>query len=212
MSEADAVPEAREPADPVPSEQLLAQFQAGDADALERLWARYLPRLKRWAHARLPACGRSLADTEDLVQDAFVRSLAHLKTFAPRGPHTLAAYVMRTIRNQIYDTLRRVKRGPGFDELDTEAHVDDGPSPLEQLVGREAVERYEAALLRLSEDDQALLRFHLELGSNDAELVELLDKPSVAAARMARGRALARLARHMEALAAEGVHVRNRTR
>ena len=39
----------------------------------------------------------------------------------------------------------------------------------------------------------------VELGCDDREIVELFEKPSLDAARMARGRALVRLARAMQA-------------
>jgi hypothetical protein len=37
-----------------PTLTLLQRLRAGDAAARERLVARYLPRLTRWAHGRLP--------------------------------------------------------------------------------------------------------------------------------------------------------------
>ena len=71
---------ARRPARPDPPDDahsslcLLQQAQAGDQDALNRLVARYLPRLKRWAAGRLPVWARDLSDTQDLVQETLVRA------------------------------------------------------------------------------------------------------------------------------------------
>jgi hypothetical protein len=47
----------------------------GTAAARERLFARYLPVLKRWAHHRLPRAARALRDTDDLVQDTLLNAL-----------------------------------------------------------------------------------------------------------------------------------------
>jgi len=47
---------------------LIGRIQDGDRDARELLVQRCLPALRRWAHGRLPAYGRSLSDTDDLVQ------------------------------------------------------------------------------------------------------------------------------------------------
>ena len=46
-----------------PTLTLLQRLRAGDAAARERLVARYLPRLTRWAHGRLPTGARDLSDT-----------------------------------------------------------------------------------------------------------------------------------------------------
>jgi RNA polymerase sigma-70 factor (ECF subfamily) len=179
------------------SSELLARFQAGDAASLERLWMRYLPRLKRWAHGRLPSSVRDAAATDDLVQDAFVRSLAHLRTFDARNSQSLFCYFRTIIFNQIRDYLRTSARRPQRSEADFEGHVAREPSPLEEVLGAEAVARYDRARASLSEDDQDLIVAFVELRCTDAELAELLEKPSVDAARVARGRALARLARAM---------------
>ena len=179
------------------SEELVLQYQAGDLQALDRLWVRYLPRLKRWGHGRLPAASRHDTNTDDLVQDAFVRSLAHLRTLKPRGPKCLFAYFRKILLNQIRDYARRNGRRPRREELDAEQHEDRAPSPLEQVLGQELLGRYEVALESLAEDDQELILAFVELRCTDQELAELFEKPSADAARMARGRALARLARAM---------------
>jgi DNA-directed RNA polymerase specialized sigma24 family protein len=60
------------------------------------------------------------------------------------------------------------------------------------------LERYHRALDSLSQDDQDIVLAVIELGCTDRELAELFEKPTTNAARMARGRAVARLARAME--------------
>jgi RNA polymerase sigma-70 factor, ECF subfamily len=180
--------------------ELISRFQAGDERSLERLWARYLPRLRKWAHGRLPSRGHNAADTDDLIQDSFVRSLTHLRTLKPRGPQSLMSYFKVMILNQIRDYVRQSLRRP-VREIDEAVEQKAGgtPSPLEQLLGREVLERYQSALTRLREDDQLMVLAAVELTMNDTEIAELFEKPSIDAARMARGRALARLARAMQA-------------
>jgi len=58
---ASAVPQVAP--DPESSIALVERLQQGDADAMDRLFARYLRPLKRWAHNRLPPYARSLSDT-----------------------------------------------------------------------------------------------------------------------------------------------------
>jgi RNA polymerase sigma factor (sigma-70 family) len=192
--------EGNMPPDPISSETLLRQYQAGDELALEKIWERYLPRLKRWASARLSHGSRADASTDDLIQDAFVRSLAPLRRLEPRGPHSLFAYIKRLVRSSVIDRARTVKRRPQREILEPERHAHRDPTPLEMLIGQEVWERYQRALATLSEEDQQMILVFVELRCSDRELAELFGKSSPDAARMARGRAIARLAKAMENL------------
>jgi RNA polymerase sigma-70 factor, ECF subfamily len=187
-----------DPAAETRSEELIRRFQAGDQEAFNRLWNRYLPRLKRWAHHRLPKAGRSGADTDDLIQDAFVRSLARVRTFESRGPNTVFAYFRTIVLNLIRDYGRLRTPPPASLDLETHEPVDPCRSQLEEMLGAEALEQYQKALDRLPADDQAIILAVIELRCTDRELAELFEKPTANAARMARGRAVARLARAME--------------
>jgi RNA polymerase sigma-70 factor (ECF subfamily) len=184
------------PDDALSSLELLARANAGDRGSLEALCARYLPRLRRWAHGRLPAFARGPLATDDLVQDALLRTLAQLRDFEPRHEAALQAYLREALRNRIRDELRRAGRRPAAHALDSQ-QPDASPSPLEQTIGRQALERYETALARLKEDDRAAIVARLELQGTYEELAQSLGKPSADAARMAVSRALVRLAEEM---------------
>ena len=69
-----------------------------------------------------------------------------------------------------------------------------GPSPLEELVGREKLDRYERGLSQLSVSDREIVVARLELGLSYNEIAKELGKPSADAARMAVTRAVTRLA------------------
>ena len=71
-------------------------------------------------------------------------------------------------------------------------------SPLDIAVGREGVERYEAALARLRPIDREAVVGRLELQYDYDELAVLLNKPNANAARVAVTRALARLVERMD--------------
>ena len=63
---------------------LLSLMRDGDGAARERLVARYLPLLRRWAHGRLPGYARDLNDTNDLVQITLMSALRNLEQFESR--------------------------------------------------------------------------------------------------------------------------------
>lgn len=176
---------------------LLKRARAGDRTAIDMLFARCIPPLQRWARGRLPNWARDMADTHDVVQDAVIQTFKRMDTFEARGEGALQAYLRQAVMNRIRDHIRRVSRRPETSELDTE-HKDEGPSPLEQAVGREAVERYEAALARLSDADRELIVASVELGYTPEQLAEATGRRSADAARKAARRALIKLAEEMQ--------------
>jgi len=172
---------------------LLTRAQAGDAQALDDLFARYLPNLRKWASGRLPQWARDVADTPDLVQEVLLETFKRIEGFEHRGEGALRAYLRQAVMNRIRDELRRAGRHPKRVEFD-EKLPDRGLSPLEAAVGIQAIEQYEAALQRLSEGDRELVIARVEMGMTYAELAAATGKPSPNAARMAVSRALLRLA------------------
>jgi len=172
---------------------LLTRAKAGDAVALNDLFARYLPNLRRWASGRLPRWARDLSDTPDLVQETLLETFRKIDGFEHRGEGALRAYLRQAVMNRIRDELRRANRRPPPVELD-ETMIDPGLSPLEAAVGTQVVERYEAALQRLTDGDRELVIARVEMGLTYAELAAATGKPTADAARMAVSRALVQLA------------------
>ena len=191
------VSEAQRPAaDGDSSFDLVQRARGGDEAALNALCARYLPRLQRWAHGRLPASARGALDTHDLDQATLTQVVRRLHAFEPRHEAAFQGYVRRTLINRIRDDARRVKHRGAPDALGTDIPAED-PSPLEEAVGREALERYEAALERLRPEDRHAIIARVEMRLPYPDVAAALGKPSVAAAHMAVSRALVRLAQEM---------------
>jgi RNA polymerase sigma factor (sigma-70 family) len=176
--------------------RLLALVRAGDARARERLAGRYIAALRRFAHGRLPAHARDLLDTDDLVQVTVIRALEHVETFEPRHEGAFLAYLRQILLNQLRDEVRRVARRPARAELDERLPL-LAPSPLEEVIGKDAMERYEAAMAHLSAEQREAVVLRIELGFGYSEIAEAMDRPSGNAARMLVTRALVRLAKAM---------------
>jgi RNA polymerase sigma factor (sigma-70 family) len=176
---------------------LLARAQAGSEAALDQLCARYRPRLTRWAMGRLPQRARGLLDTEDLVQESLLRTLRNVDGIKAANEGSLQVYLRMVILNRIRDAARRPDLISPLDSGMPE-NPSGAPSPLEVLIGLDTMEVYERALAALPEADQAAIISRIELGTSYAELALVLDKPTPDAARMAVGRALAKLALAMK--------------
>jgi RNA polymerase sigma factor (sigma-70 family) len=183
-------------ADAESSLELVRRAHAGDIGAQNELCARYLPRLQRWAHGRLPAWARGALDTHDLVQDTFLQVVQRLGDFEPRHEGAFQGYLRQALLNRVRDEIRRAERRAPAEPLDSNRPATD-PSPLEEAIGQEAMARYDASLARLKPADREAIILRIELGYAYAEVADALGKPSVAAAQMAVGRALVRLAEEM---------------
>lgn len=171
---------------------LLTRAREGDASALNDLFTRYLPVLRRWAAGRLPQRARDLADTHDLVQETLLQVFKRVGDFEHRGEGAFHAYLRQAVMNRIRNEIRNAGRRPARDALTDSVPADD-LSPFEAAIGRESADRYEAALTRLSDADRDLIVGRLELGLTYPELAHVSGKPSADAARMALTRAIARL-------------------
>ena len=172
--------------------ELLTRAKAGEAAAVQSLFERCLPALKRWARGRLPRYARGMSDTQDLVQEAILHTLHNLPDFESRHQGALQAYLRQAIANRIRDEIRRARRRPAPVEI-PETYPDVAPSPLEQTIGHDGLARYERALERLRAADREAIVARIELGQSYEEIAVALGKPTANAARAAVTRALARL-------------------
>lgn len=176
---------------------LLARARYGDAEALDQLLQRYLPRLRRWATGRVPPAARGLLDTEDVVQDTVIKAARNLGHFEVRDEGGLTAYLRRGLKHRLIDVYR-----------ESQVHANDTgvrsdlpavqPSPLEEAIGREALLRYEEALTRLKSSDRELVILRIEFWYEYDDIARMVGKSSAASARVAVSRALARLSREMQ--------------
>lgn len=176
---------------------LLFKVRDGDSGARERLFARFLPLLARWARGRLPGYARGAVETDDLVQLTLLRALQRLDAFDSQHEGAFLAYLRRILLNQVRDEIRQAGRRPGFEPVDEHAAC-RAPSVVEQVIGKEQLERYEAALERLDERQAEAVILRIEFGYSLGQVAEAIDAPSANAARMVVSRALVKLAEALD--------------
>lgn len=172
---------------------LLSLVRDGNAAARERLVARYLPLLRRWARGRLPQRARDLNDTNDLVQITLVSALNGIDRFRPKREGAFLAYLRTSLMNNIRMELRRVGR-----HGESEALTEEGlaaPDALAHQLGVDDLIDYEAALARLTPLRREALILRFEFGMGFAEIAEALGRRTANAAHMLVSRAIVDLAR-----------------
>jgi RNA polymerase sigma-70 factor (ECF subfamily) len=176
--------------------ELLRRARAGDRQALDRLFERYLPALHRWAHGRIPHWARHSMDTADVVQETVLQTIRNLGSFQPQREGALLGYLRRSLVNRIRDRFRYGSRHGAPAELDASS-PDTSASPLELAIDEEERRQYEQALARLQPADREAIVGRLELGYSYEQLALILKKPTPGAARVAVRRALLRLSDEM---------------
>lgn len=177
--------------------RLLELIRDGDDSARDRLISRYWTALRRWAHGRTPAGIRDLNQTEDLVQITFLRALKNLESFDNRRDGAFLAFLRTVFLNLVRDEIRCRARKPTHGALDE--HMRDlTPSPLEQAIGREMLERYEQELYRLEPEVREAVIMKMEMGFSYPEIASAqgVQKPNTV--RMRVERALAKMAEKLD--------------
>jgi RNA polymerase sigma-70 factor (ECF subfamily) len=175
---------------------LFFRAKEGDLEAREKLWKKLRERLCRYAHGRLPKRLRSLVETEDVVQDALAQTFRRIDLFDPKHSGAFGVALWVTIKRCLIDQHRRAGRQPAEGETASSLAA-QGPSPMEEAIEKEKLERVISARSKLSEEDQALLHARLDLDLGFTDVALLFGKPSPDAARVAVQRAIGRLVKKM---------------
>ena len=185
------------PPDPGSEQRLLNRVRRGSSSAVNALFERYAPWLRRRASGRLPQWARSGVATSDLVQDVLHHAFARLNWFESKHVSALRVYLRRAVENRVQDEMRRAIRrldlarlAPGEEPL---RPFEDAAPQYQQLLRDEMWGRYREGLKRLKVRDRRLIVGRAELGYNYEQLAATERLPSPDAARKALKRAVIRL-------------------
>src|SRR5262245_31909058 len=83
--------------------ELVVRAKAGDADALNELFARHHPLLLDVARRRIGARLRLKEEPDDLAQTTFREATRDFKNYEYRGPDSLVRWLMQILQNKIRD-------------------------------------------------------------------------------------------------------------
>ncbi len=171
---------------------LVEAARKGDQSAWDEIVDRYGSRV--WAVAR--AHRLSSADAEDVFQVTFLRLVTHIDTI--REPNRVGAWLATTARFECLTVLRR--RGRAVPSSNDE--VLDAPDPLlpsadSRLLADERSAELHAALARLSEPCQRLLRLLMADPEPSYEEVGRALEMPIGSIGPTRGRCLKHLRREL---------------
>lgn len=152
------------------SQRLVEHASAGDREALDRLFARCLPRLRRLLQLQ---AGVALHNSEldDLVQEAYLEATRRFGDYTYQGPDsffrwlaTVALHRLSNLRRTATAAKRDRRRERRLPEGDASSVVPQaaqpvavGPGPRTLVMGAEAEGRLDAALSALSASDREVI-------------------------------------------------------
>ena len=180
---------------------LVRSAQGGDRQALDSLFARYLPRVRRIVAARMGRSLREMTAEDDIVQesllDAFRAITAHGLTSEGAFRHWLA----RCVENNVRDGRRRADVVGRVRLLEPREGATDGPvamaaagpTPSEHAAAHELDPRLERALLALRDEHREVVVLRLLCEMSFAEIATTMGHPNEATARSWFARAMRKL-------------------
>jgi RNA polymerase sigma-70 factor (ECF subfamily) len=192
------------------SAELLDRAAAGDQDALDELFSKYLPVLRAFLRLRMSPALRVKESCSDLAQSTCREVLEHLDRFDHRGEAGFRQWLFTTAWRKVAKKYRyygRDKRDVGLEQ--PAAAASDGgdeqlaqvyqtlSTPSRQLMRNEQIERLEAAFERLPEHYREVITLSRVVGLSHKEVAASMGRTE-GATRVLLHRALGELADVLE--------------
>ncbi len=186
---------------------LVRDAQGGKSEAMEELFARYLPRVRQIVALRLGRRPSDFSSHEDIVQEALLNTFKNLEQYEERSEATFRNWVSQCVANSIRDHFRRAtaeKRGGGrvrafgsFESESLSAIVFQGKEPTPSVVvgERELIAKIEETLLEMKEHWREVILMRLFCEMSYREIGDHLGIREEATVRKLFSRAMAELRR-----------------
>jgi RNA polymerase sigma-70 factor (ECF subfamily) len=134
--------------------------------AYAELYREYLPRILNYVRLRVD--GEDLA--QDLTAEVFERAVAKQHTL--RKPEAFGAWLFRIARNAVAGYYRNRRPTVPLDWVEEQPAGE--PTPPEALLRREELARVQAALAKLSEREQEIVRLKFGGGLGNQEIARVM--------------------------------------
>lgn len=191
---------------------LVREAQGGNADALNRLCARYYDRVRRIVRMRLGDGLKKHVDASDILQDTFVVAVQEFDDFEMRDEASLINWLARLAERQILakaDFFQAQKRDhrrevnfPNLNGVADSGQISwqlaaSADAPLDQLTKAEQENKVERCIAKLAPEYRELLILRNYIGASWESIAIQTGRPSGSAARMMHARALIELGRNL---------------
>lgn len=158
---------------------LIEQYRAGDAESFGQLYDKYFKPIYEFVYFRT----NHKQTAEDLTSQSFMKALEHLQSFSgDKG--TFKSWLYRIARNTVIDHYRTSKKHL---DIDTIADAHDGTDIPHDADVMLMMEKVQAQLHTLSDEQQELVTLRVYSGLSYKEIAAIIGK-SEASAKMAFSR------------------------
>ena len=190
--------------DSAETQNLLNQLRSGDAEALDRLFAKHQEYLRRVVELRLDRKLRTRVDPSDVVQETHLEVAGRIDDYLRRRPMSFRLWLRKTAHERLLMLHRRhvdaqqraLGREVSLPDRSSIALAQQllagGPSPSQQARRRETAGKVREAVEHLPEADREIILMRNFEELTNQEVAELLQIDSAAASKR-YGRALLRL-------------------
>jgi len=193
---------------------LVRRAQEGNKEALEFLFSRYLPRVKRIVSLKMGYDLRNLFENDDIVQDAMLQAFRSLPSYRGGSNAGFLSWISRCVENRIVDAIRKQtarKRCPHVNsravsvKLGSLSGIPDMKQmrPSQICQAKELRGKIDEAFASLSEHFREVLTLRLLCGMSYREIAQELGFASEGSARSVVSRALLRFRRLLKSLSVE---------
>ncbi len=165
-------------------EQLMLQYQQGDAQAFEVLYSRYRQSLHRYLQHQC----QNAAIAEELFQDIWMNIIRARDRYQPTA--LFRTYLYRLAHNRLIDHYRKQKHGipRSYDDDETllnQTHTSNPISPERMVDAQQQLERFEQVLTQLPEAQREAFLLKENAGLSVEEIAAITDvKPETAKSRI----------------------------
>lgn len=185
---------------------LIRKAKDGSAEALNSLFERFSPFVRKVAILCLGGFPRNEADLDDLVQDALLRAYQGFENFGGKPEDDFRSWIACCARCAIFDNFKKinaVKRGGGRNIKNLSdwgsGYIHDSifaspqPTPSEVVMGFEQSDRLLEAILDLEERKRRIILYRHICRMSYREIADILGLEREEAARVLCHRALAKV-------------------
>lgn len=193
--------------DPTQSMELVWQGQAGNAGAVNELFTRYIPRLRRILNIRITAAQRVKVDPEDVLQETLIVATRRFNELEVRTPESIKQWLSKIADYEIKNRLEylhaqkrdaarevRVRSDSESEDLTGVVVPSLDPTPSQTFARTEMEALLDLHVKQLEPADYReviLLRDYYE--ADWEQIRETLDRPSIEAVQDLYNRARKRL-------------------
>lgn len=171
-------------------EDIIGRVQRGNRELFYVIFERHYDRIAAYVR-------RSLSDADeaqDVAAEVFVRAYQSVDGFHLSAGSRYLTYLYTIAHNLLADRWRKQQDESSAGILPAGEDVaDDAPSPLEQMLRREMIERVRQGIAQLPPDHQQIIHLAFDRDLSAADIMQIMGKPSITAVTSHLHRAMKRL-------------------